>query len=186
MTQPAFSTDLSRLIHPRSIALVGASERPQSIGGRTLSNLLDHSQIDGELYLVVERGPASTVPWLAFIAGVAGVLVVGASAICLGLSRVERRLDDTTLAAVGGTTRVRRRINALQGASISGGGSVVGALIGVAPALAVTLFSSSWRAEDVPWPPIAGLALALPLLIAAASWIARPHNPNLVRRTAVS
>ncbi|HKX95391.1 MAG TPA: acetate--CoA ligase family protein [Methylibium sp.] len=52
MTQPAFSTDLSRLIHPRSIALVGASERPQSIGGRTLSNLLDHSQIDGELYLV--------------------------------------------------------------------------------------------------------------------------------------
>ena len=57
---------------------------------------------------------------------------------------------------------------------------------GVAPAVAVTLFSSSWRAEDVPWPLIAGLALALPLLIAAASWIARPHNPNLVRRTAVS
>ena len=52
MTHPAFSTDLSRLIRPRSIALVGASERPQSIGGRTLSNLLDHSQIDGELYLV--------------------------------------------------------------------------------------------------------------------------------------
>ncbi|MGA0566570.1 ABC transporter permease [Rathayibacter sp. KR2-224] len=141
---------------------------------------------DGELYLVVERGPASVLPWLAFIAGVAGVLVVGASAICLGLSRVERRLDDTTLAAVGGTTRVRRWINVLQGAIISGGGSVVGALIGVAPAVAVTLFSSSWRAEDVPWPLIAGLALALPLLIAAASWIARPHNPNLVRRTAVS
>lgn len=52
MTHPAFGTDLSRLIHPRAIALVGASERPQSIGGRTLSNLLDHSQIDGELYLV--------------------------------------------------------------------------------------------------------------------------------------
>lgn len=52
MTHPTFSTDLSRLIHPRSIALVGASDRPQSIGGRTLSNLLDHSQIDGELYLV--------------------------------------------------------------------------------------------------------------------------------------
>lgn len=52
MTHPAFSTDLSRLIHPRSLALIGASERPQSIGARTLSNLLDHSQIDGELYLV--------------------------------------------------------------------------------------------------------------------------------------
>ena len=44
--------DLSRLINPRSIALVGASDRPQSIGGRTLSNLLDHSTVNGELYLV--------------------------------------------------------------------------------------------------------------------------------------
>ncbi|MDN4588216.1 CoA-binding protein [Xenophilus aerolatus] len=52
MTDSNFGTDLARLIHPRSIALVGASDRPQSIGGRTLTNLLDHSQIDGELYLV--------------------------------------------------------------------------------------------------------------------------------------
>lgn len=44
--------DLSRLIRPRSIALVGASDRPQSIGGRTLANLIDHSAPVGELYLV--------------------------------------------------------------------------------------------------------------------------------------
>ncbi|KRD46691.1 acyl-CoA synthetase [Acidovorax sp. Root275] len=45
-------TDLSRLIRPRSIALVGASDRPQSIGERTLTNLLDHSEFDGDIYLV--------------------------------------------------------------------------------------------------------------------------------------
>lgn len=45
-------TDLSRLISPRSIALVGASDRKQSIGERTLTNLLDHSQFDGEIFLV--------------------------------------------------------------------------------------------------------------------------------------
>lgn len=44
--------DLSRLIRPRSIALVGASDRPQSIGGRTLANLIDHSAPVGALYLV--------------------------------------------------------------------------------------------------------------------------------------
>lgn len=45
-------TDLTRLIQPRSIALVGASDRPHSIGERTLTNLLDHSEFDGEIYLV--------------------------------------------------------------------------------------------------------------------------------------
>lgn len=44
--------DLSRLIHPRSIALVGASEREGSIGERTLTNLLTHSEFDGDVYLV--------------------------------------------------------------------------------------------------------------------------------------
>lgn len=45
-------TDLSRLIRPRSIALVGASDRKNSIGERTLANLLDHSEFDGDIYLV--------------------------------------------------------------------------------------------------------------------------------------
>ena len=45
-------TDLSRLIRPRSIALIGASDRQHSIGERTLSNLLDHSEFDGPIYLV--------------------------------------------------------------------------------------------------------------------------------------
>ena len=45
-------TDLTRLIHPRSIALVGASDRLHSIGERTLTNLLDHSEFDGEIFLV--------------------------------------------------------------------------------------------------------------------------------------
>ncbi|WP_255503362.1 acetate--CoA ligase family protein [Cupriavidus sp. UME77] len=45
-------TDLSRLIRPRSIALVGASDRMHSIGERTMTNLLEHSEFDGDIYLV--------------------------------------------------------------------------------------------------------------------------------------
>jgi len=44
--------DLSRLINPRSIALVGASDRTGSIGERTLTNLLTHSDFKGEVHLV--------------------------------------------------------------------------------------------------------------------------------------
>lgn len=44
--------DLARLMNPRSIALVGASDREGSIGERTLTNLLTHSDFKGEVYLV--------------------------------------------------------------------------------------------------------------------------------------
>lgn len=47
----AFS-DLSHLVLPRSIALIGASERPQSVGGRTLENLTRYSRLAGKLHLV--------------------------------------------------------------------------------------------------------------------------------------
>lgn len=44
--------DLSYLIKPRSVALIGASDNPSSIGGRTLANLVEHSDFDGEVYLI--------------------------------------------------------------------------------------------------------------------------------------
>ncbi|WP_295551494.1 acetate--CoA ligase family protein [uncultured Pseudacidovorax sp.] len=52
MTTSSQRADLARLIDPACIALVGASDRPHSIGGRTLTNLIDHSTLRGELYLV--------------------------------------------------------------------------------------------------------------------------------------
>ena len=45
-------SDLKYLFNPRSIALVGASNRPESVGGRTLENLVDVSDFKGNLYLV--------------------------------------------------------------------------------------------------------------------------------------
>ncbi len=44
--------DLSLLCSPRSVALVGASDDPGSIGGRALINLLKHSDFQGEVMLV--------------------------------------------------------------------------------------------------------------------------------------
>lgn len=49
--------DLSRLINPRSIALVGASDREGGIGERTLTNLLTHSKFGGDVYLVNPTKP---------------------------------------------------------------------------------------------------------------------------------
>lgn len=51
-SQDTWFSDLSRLVNPRSIVLVGASEKPDSIGGRTLENLTTFSEFKGDLYLV--------------------------------------------------------------------------------------------------------------------------------------
>jgi hypothetical protein len=38
----------------------------------------------------------------------------------------------------------------------------------------------------MPWLALAGLAFALPLLIAAASWLIPPRAPELTRRTVIA
>lgn len=48
---------LHGLFNPRSIAVVGASDRPASIGARTLDNLLVHSRFEGEVWLVSTSKP---------------------------------------------------------------------------------------------------------------------------------
>ncbi len=45
-------SDLTHLFSPRSIAIVGASDRPGSIGAHTLANIAEHSAFRGKLYLV--------------------------------------------------------------------------------------------------------------------------------------
>lgn len=53
MTQAAYRfPDLSALARPKSVVLVGASERRDSIGGRALVNLVEESDFKGDLYLV--------------------------------------------------------------------------------------------------------------------------------------
>ncbi|MGH1357123.1 MAG: acetate--CoA ligase family protein [Burkholderiaceae bacterium] len=47
--------DLTELFNPGSIVLVGASDRPASIGKRTLDNIVQHSKFEGDLYLVNPR-----------------------------------------------------------------------------------------------------------------------------------
>ncbi|MDJ0408961.1 acetate--CoA ligase family protein [Rhodococcoides fascians] len=46
------TSDLTRLFNPKSIVVVGASEKSGSIGNWVVKNLLEHSDFDGALYLV--------------------------------------------------------------------------------------------------------------------------------------
>lgn len=142
------------------------------------------------LYPHLETGPPDAAPWLWLIVGATAVLVIGASSVALGLARVERRPDDATLAAVGGTRTLRRNIALWQGAIVAGVGAVVGTTAGLLPVWGVGLASQTIynppSLADIPWLWLAILALGLPLVIALVSWLVPPRHPDLTRRTAIA
>lgn len=51
-TQGMMFQNLDLLMEPRSVVVVGASDRPASLGQRALTNLIKHSKFQGELFLV--------------------------------------------------------------------------------------------------------------------------------------
>jgi len=77
-------SDLSRLMLPQSIALVGASDRTGSIGGRTLENLTVHSRYGGAMHLVnpgkKEINGLACVPSVSAIEGELDVAIVAVKA----------------------------------------------------------------------------------------------------------
>lgn len=132
------------------------------------------------------RGPEPTAPWMAIFSLIAGVVVLGAAAVTLGLARFERRVDDATLAAVGGRTAIRRRINATQALFVVGIGCVSGAALGIIPAIALVMSESAFLLRDIPLLWIGALVVGLPLLMAAAAWLVPPRRADLTRRNAVT
>ncbi|QKJ21222.1 ABC transporter permease [Microbacterium hominis] len=142
---------------------------------------------DFTLGVAVEDGPPSDLPWLVPLLAVVAVLVLGASAVALGLARFERRPDDATLAAVGGTRSLRRRIAFWQGLVIAGFGTLAGAAAGILPPIGFAIQSQgNLLLGDVRWALLGVFCLGLPLAIALANVIVPPRHPDLTRRTAIT
>lgn len=139
----------------------------------------------------VETGPTRADTWLVPLLIAVAVLVLGASAVALGLARFERRPDDATLTAVGATASLRRSIGFWQGLVIVGFGTFAGAAAGILPPIGFMLQSQGDAGRelylsDIPWWLLGALAVALPLVIAVANWLVPPRHPDLTRRTAIA
>ncbi|WP_026927058.1 acetate--CoA ligase family protein [Granulicoccus phenolivorans] len=52
---PVRSRALDTLVDPRSVAIIGASDRPFSLGQRAVANLLDHSDVEGRTIHLINR-----------------------------------------------------------------------------------------------------------------------------------
>ncbi|MGB3376684.1 MAG: FtsX-like permease family protein, partial [Microbacterium sp.] len=139
-----------------------------------------------QLDVRVENGPDTPMPWLILVFGILSVIVVSAAAISLGLARIERREDDATLAAVGATSRLRRRVSGWQAIIIAGVGCVIGVVLGVVGTWALTQAASTTRMSDLPVLWLLGIAVGLPLAIALVALVIRPRHPDLTHRSAIA
>jgi putative ABC transport system permease protein len=122
----------------------------------------------GNYPVTVEHPPThDTDAGLLVLAGVAGFIALGAAAIATGLGAVDSKPDLATLAAVGASPGLRRRLSLSQAGVIAGLGSVLGAVAGFGAAVAV--MSAYNRLARTKWPIQEELPIHVPwwnLLIA--------------------
>jgi putative ABC transport system permease protein len=135
---------------------------PAEVGARP-----DHRRDYGAMFLV--------------LAVVSAVVTLAATAVAVGLATTEMRDDLSTLAAVGASPRLRRRIAAAQAGLIVGAGVLLGVAGGIAPAAGLVAFRRD-LAWHLPWLPLTVTVLLAPVLaVTTAALLTRPRLV-LVRR----
>ena len=136
----------------------------------------------------VERGYTSdTGPTLLALIGISALLVLGASGIATGLAAADGRADLSTLACVGATPGLRRRLAGSQSLVTAGLGTALGTVAGLVPAYA---FIGALNDEQpnvpfpfvVPWSLLAVTGIAVPLVAALAAVLLTRSRLPLVRR----
>lgn len=120
------------------------------------------------------QGGLSTVRSAASAAGV--LLALGILALTVGLIRAESAGDLRTLAATGATSRTRRAVTA----STAGALALLAVVLGLLSAYAAVI-AGYWPDTDqlrsVPVAHLAAIAVGLPLIAFAASWLLAGREP---------
>lgn len=172
--------------------VVAASQMPsQAERDKLAAGLRD---LDPGLQYMLETGPplGNDDPTMLILAAAAGLITLGAASIATGLAAADGRADLSTLAAVGASPGVRRRLSLSQSGVIAGLGSVLGVLAGLGASAAVLYAYNQagaglWPAEppypiDVPWGSLA-VVLVVPLLaMLGAGLLTRSRLPIERRR----
>ncbi|MYT97079.1 MULTISPECIES: FtsX-like permease family protein [unclassified Streptomyces] len=133
---------------------------------------------------------------LLILALFAGVVTLGAAAITTGLSKADAEADLTTLSAVGAPPGVRRSLSGFQCLVVALTGVLLGTAAGIVPAVALRLtdlrealkamradpMESAYTPIVMPWPTIALLALAVPVLAGLLAAALTGSRQKLARR----
>ena len=181
----------AKLVERPSAIVVSTNRMPTRAEEDRLTAAL--RDLDQELYLSVERGPnRNSDPTLLILAAAAGLITLGAAGIATGLAAADGRADLSTLAAVGASPGVRRRLSLSQSGVISGLGTVLGVAAGLGVSAAVLYAynqagASRWPAEPpypvgIPWQSLAVVAVVPIVAMLGAGLLTRSRLPIEARR----
>ncbi|MGC9666391.1 FtsX-like permease family protein [Planosporangium sp. 12N6] len=121
----------------------------------------------------VEDGPGSDLSLMMIVlSAAAAVIALGAAGVATGLAAADSRPDLATLAAVGASPGLRRRLSLSQSGVIAGLGSLLGAGAGLGAAVAV-LAALNRRNADT-WPAPAPYPITVPWLNLAVALLVVP------------
>ena len=183
----AKTADAIGLDYPDSLVMASTTTMPTDAQNDALTeamiNLPDNR--NGRIYAQIERGPSEfAAPWVWGLLGLSGLIAIAAAAVAIGLARFDGRQDDATLSSLGAGRRVRRAFAFWQALVITGAGAVLGAAIGIVPALALSANADTPFAP--PWLQIGLTAVALPLVIACGSWLLTTRSKVSARRVTIA
>lgn len=148
--------------------------------------------------LSVERGferdeAAERAIWIVLAA--LGLVALAATVIVTALTTTDNARDSAVLAAVGGTSRLRRRWASWYALVIAAAGVALGMLVGTGMGLACGWWSTAgrWGFEEqyvegsggvvsLAWPAL-GILTLLPLVGALIAWLSVRGTPHLLRPT---
>jgi putative ABC transport system permease protein len=148
--------------------------------------ILGDQQLSGRAHVHVERGYEGSPPIYLWVLVIAAVVVgLGATGLAMALAAAEFRPDLATLAAVGASPRVRRRVAAAQSGVVVvlgvGLGVLSGLMLGWVLVLAKSARSTNFGSPlefVVPWLQVGAIAVGVPLLaIGGAYLLTRSHLP---------
>ncbi|MFI5532806.1 FtsX-like permease family protein [Kitasatospora sp. NPDC051853] len=152
------------------------------------------SRLGSEGGVTVERGfrPEPDLVPLA-LTGFAGLVALGAAGIATGLAAADSQRDLATLAAVGATGGIRRRLSGFQCGVIAAIGAVLGAVCGVVPSVALRKieampqFPGEEAREAVivfPWATLGLTLVVLPVVAVLLAMLFTRSRLGLLRRSA--
>ncbi|MGW4383683.1 FtsX-like permease family protein [Kitasatospora sp. NPDC004531] len=156
------------------------------------------AKLDDNATLMLERGfhpdvDLITIGLLVF----AGLVALGAAGIATGLAAADSQQDLATLAAVGASGGIRRRLSGFQCGVIAAMGAVLGLLCGAVPSIALRIFEAQDRARwmmpgeeapdaviAIPWTELAAMVVGLPVLAVLLAALLTRSKIALGRRAA--